>query len=36
MAVTVAIYQHDPGNVLIGHAGPACDVDKMFYPYITE
>jgi hypothetical protein len=28
--------QHDPGNVLIGHAGPACDVDRMFYPYITE
>ena len=21
-------YQHDPGNVLIGHAGPACDEIK--------
>jgi hypothetical protein len=23
---------HDPGNFLIGHTGPACDNDKMFYP----
>jgi hypothetical protein len=27
---------HDPGNVLMGHADRACDVDKMFYPYIIE
>jgi hypothetical protein len=29
---------HDPGNnVLIGHAGLACDVvDKLFYPFITR
>jgi hypothetical protein len=23
-------YLHDPGNVLIGHAGPACDDDKNY------
>jgi hypothetical protein len=25
---------NDPGNVLISHSGPACDVDRMFYPHI--